>query len=186
MDLKPDEAWAQIGGLSQQITGLCGSQEKSATQLLQLQDTLKQSEQGKREMSECLQETQTALSLQEKVACRTEREKRLLEAEVARFRTGLQAAEAESRALQDKLELFQGLQSGAKVEQQNLKESLQAAEGRLSCLELSQRTREGELQRAQLRAAELEAESGALQERLTELRRKLGESEERGVTLRPQ
>ncbi|XP_034091518.1 rootletin isoform X3 [Gymnodraco acuticeps] len=179
-----DEAWAQIVGLNQQITGLCGSQEKSATQLLELQDTLKQSEQGKREMSECLQETQTALSLQEKVACRTEREKRHLEAEVARFRTGLQAAEAESRALQDKLELFQGLQSRAKVEQQNLKESLQAAEGRLSCLELSQRTLEGELQRAQLRAAELEAESGALQERLTELRRKLGESEDRGATLR--
>ncbi|XP_063747285.1 rootletin [Eleginops maclovinus] len=179
-----DEAWAQIVGLSQQITEHCGSQEKSATQLLQLQHTLKQSEQGKREMSECLQETQTALSLQEEVACRTEKEKRHLEEEVARFRTGLQAAEAQSRELQEKLELFQAFESRAKVEQQNLKEFLQAAESRVNRQELSQRTLEGELQRAQLRAAELEAESGALQDRLTESRRKLGESEDRGATLR--
>ena len=38
-------------GLSQQVTELQGSQEKSATQLLQLHKSLKQSEQGKNQQT---------------------------------------------------------------------------------------------------------------------------------------
>ncbi len=51
-------------------------------------------------MAERLHEAHTSLSLQEEVVRRTEREKRILEEEVAQFRTNLQAAEAESRTLQ--------------------------------------------------------------------------------------
>ncbi|XP_034438966.1 rootletin isoform X1 [Hippoglossus hippoglossus] len=179
-----DEAKAQGVSLSQQVTQLRDSQETSATQGQLLQMSLKQSEQGKREMGERLHEAHISLSLQEEAACRSEREKRSFEEEVAQLRASVQAAVAESRALQDKLELLQGSETLAKAEQRKLKESMEAAESRASRLELSQRTLEGELQRAQLRAAELDAEAGSLQERLTELRRKLGESEDRCAALR--
>ncbi|MEQ2190756.1 hypothetical protein XENOCAPTIV_008666 [Xenoophorus captivus] len=59
-----------------------------------------------------------------------------------------------------------------------------AAESRVSRLELSQCTLQGELQRAHLRTAELDAETGALQERLTDTRKKLGESEDQCATLK--
>ncbi|AWP11438.1 putative rootletin-like [Scophthalmus maximus] len=179
-----DGAKAQIVSLSQQVTQLNDSHDKSATQVLLLQTSLTQLEQGKREMAERLHEAHVSLSFQEEAACRTEREKRSLEEEVAQLRTSLQAVEAESRAVQDKLELLQGLESRVNAEQRKLKESLKAAESRAGRLDLSQRTLEGELQRAQLRAAELDAEAGALQERLTELRRTLGESEDQCAVLR--
>ncbi|KAM8874513.1 uncharacterized protein crocc2 isoform 2-T2 [Spinachia spinachia] len=179
-----EEAVAQIVGLSQQVTELLDSQDTSTTQLLQLRLSLKQSEQGKREMAERLQKAYASLSLQEEVEDHNDREKRSLKEEVVQIRTSLQAAKAETKALQDKLELLQGLESRTHVEQQTLKQSLHAAESRASRLELSQRTLEGELQRAQLLAAELDTEAGALRERLTELRRKLSDSEDRGAALR--
>lgn len=51
-------------------------------------------------MAEHFHKAQRSLSLQEEVACRTEREKRSFEEEVAQLRASLQAAKVESRALQ--------------------------------------------------------------------------------------
>uniref|UniRef100_A0A8C6NP90 Uncharacterized protein n=1 Tax=Nothobranchius furzeri TaxID=105023 RepID=A0A8C6NP90_NOTFU len=84
---------------------------------------------------------------------------------------------------QDKLDVLRGAECFAEAEKRRFKESLDAAESRVSHLELSQCTCEGELQRAGLRAAELDAEVGALQQRLADLRRKLGESEDRCAAL---
>lgn len=111
------------------MTDLQSSQDKSATQLLQLQKSLKQSQQGKRisvpykylililyrhpefshdfsgkkEMSEKLCEAQRSLSLQEEVFHHAETEKRSLGKDVGRLRTSLQTAQAESKALQVKV-----------------------------------------------------------------------------------
>lgn len=51
-------------------------------------------------MAEDFHKAQRSLSLQEEVACRTEREKRSFEEEVAQLRASLQAAKVESRAQQ--------------------------------------------------------------------------------------
>lgn len=82
------------------------------------------------------------------------------------------------------MEILHGLESCANAEKQRLKESQEAAEDRVSYLELSRLTLEGELQRARLKAAGRDAEAGALQERLTDTRRKLGENEDQCSALR--
>lgn len=51
-------------------------------------------------MAERLHKAHTSLSFQEEVAHRTEREKKVLEGEVAQIKIALQATEAESRSLQ--------------------------------------------------------------------------------------
>lgn len=65
-----------------------------------------------------------------------------------------------------------------------MKQICEAAEARSARLELTRRGLEGELQRAQLRATETEAEVSSLQERLNNLRRELGDSEERAALLK--
>ncbi|MED6266669.1 hypothetical protein CHARACLAT_004383 [Characodon lateralis] len=179
-----DEAQAHIVSLSQHVTELKASQEKSLNQMLELQSSLRLSEEGKQEMVQQLHKLHASLTLQHDVAHCKQKESRNLEVQLAQLKTTLQASQTKSRSLQDKLEFLQGLETGANAEKQKLKKSLDAAESRVSRLELSQCTLQGELQRAHLRTAELDAETGALQERLTDTRKKLGESEDRCAALK--
>lgn len=163
---------------------------------------------GQKDVTQRLHEAHRSLATQEEESHRAERDKRSLEEEVGHLKTSLQAAQAESKALQvgtvpatenmlciligyynsvanpqDKLKLLQGFESRANADKHKLKESLEAAESRVNCLELSQRGLEGELHRAQLRVAELDAEAATLQERLSDMRKKTGDHEDRRAAL---
>lgn len=76
--------------------------------------------------------------------------------------------------------------SGASLleECRKLKEACKTAEERASRLEINHRALEGELQRSRLHAGELETERATLQERVTSLRRELGESEQHTALLK--
>lgn len=65
-----------------------------------------------------------------------------------------------------------------------LKETCKAAEERASRFEISYRAVEGELQRSRLHTGELESERAALLERVTSLRRELGECEQHTALLK--
>lgn len=65
-----------------------------------------------------------------------------------------------------------------------LKEACKTADERSSRFEINHRTLEGELQRSQLHMGELEAERAVLLERVTSLRRELGESEQQTALLK--
>lgn len=110
------------------MTELRCSEEQSTSQLLQLQSSLKQLEQGmslrqragiicgefkkpkssnylsffpgKRETAERLNRTQASLSLQEELTLRMEEEKRSLEEQLSMLRASHQATESKTRGLQ--------------------------------------------------------------------------------------
>uniref|UniRef100_A0A8C6TTP2 Ciliary rootlet coiled-coil, rootletin family member 2 n=1 Tax=Neogobius melanostomus TaxID=47308 RepID=A0A8C6TTP2_9GOBI len=167
-----DEALTQIDNLRCRVTELQDNLKTSTSQIELLQKSLKESED---EMGERLHKALTSLTLQEEASHRAEREKRGLQDELAHLKNTLRSAD---------LELSQSSGSRASAEQQRLKEALEAAENEVTRLDLSHRALEGEAQRAQLRAAELEAEAATLQHRLTELRRRLGESDDQCAALR--
>lgn len=75
-------------------------------------------------------------------------------------------------------------EAGLVEECKKLKEAFKAVEERASKFEINHRTLEGELQRSHLHAGELETERAALLERVSSLRRELGESEQRTAMLK--
>lgn len=75
-------------------------------------------------------------------------------------------------------------EAGLVEECRKLKEACKTVEERASKFEINHRTLEGELQRSHLQAGELEIERAALLERVTSLRRELGESEQRTAMLK--
>lgn len=65
-----------------------------------------------------------------------------------------------------------------------LNEACKTTEERVFKFEINHRALEGELQRSRLHTGELEAERAALLERVTSLRRELGESEQHTALLK--
>ncbi|XP_077390200.1 uncharacterized protein sned1 isoform X5 [Festucalex cinctus] len=163
-----DESNAQLVILSKQVSTL---QDKSSSEVTKLHKTLKEFNDGNREMEERLRKSQTSLFLHRESA---ERDRMGLEEEATRLRSALLASQAESKSLKDKLDRSQ---ANAHVENERLKETLEEAQRSTVHLELGRRSLEAELQRAGQRASELEAETTALRERLAKASWKLSKSE---------